>query len=140
MPRSLTIGVLTFACTLAAGSAFAHHEAAALGTVRITQPVMVGGAVLQPGTYQVRDTGEHVMPLPGQSEDAQTRIEFIQNGTVVGRDIAEVMTPEAGSSAVGTSGGGSTPIKVETLKGGDFVRLSTTRNGERLLIHLHVAQ
>jgi hypothetical protein len=138
MPHSRLIGILTLAGTLAAGSAFAHHEPAALGTVRITQPVMAGGTVLQPGTYDVRDTGEHVMPLPGQSEDAQTRIEFIQNGTVVGRDVAEVMTPEGGSAAVGTSGG-SARIKVEALKGGDFVRLSTVRNGERLLIHLPVA-
>lgn len=138
MSRLISLGS-AFAFVLAASSAFAHHGPAALGSVRITQTVMVGSTVLQPGTYEIRDTGEHAMPLAGQSEDAQTRIEILKSGTVVARDIAEVMTPESGR-AVGTSGGGAGRLKVETLKGGDFVRISTTRNGERVLIHLRVAQ
>ena len=137
MARFIGSVLLACACVLVADTAFAHHGPAALGTVRLTQPVMVGGTVLQPGTYEVRDTGEHTMPLPGQSEDAQTRIEFVKSGSVVARDVAEVMTPEGG--AVGTSGG-TGRLKVETLRGGDFIRVSTTRNGERLLIHLAVAQ
>ena len=74
--KMLTV-TLALACALSASSALAHHPTATLGTVQITQPVMAGGTVLQPGTYEVRDTGEHVKPLPGQSEDAQTRVEFV---------------------------------------------------------------
>ena len=125
---------LALACALAASTAFAHHPTASLGTVRITQPVMAGGTVLQPGTYEVRDTGEHVEPLPGQSADAQTRIEFVQNGQVVARDVAEVMPAAPG--AVGTSGGAATRLRFERLRGNDYARISTVHDGERLLIHL----
>jgi hypothetical protein len=110
-----------------------------LGTVRITQPVMAGGKMLQPGTYEIRDTGEHATPLPGQSADAQTYVEFVANGTVMARDIAELMQDEPGRP-VGTSGGTSSRPRVETLKGGDFLRVSMSRGSERLLIHLPVSR
>lgn len=130
-----TLGI-ALVCALAAGPAFAHHSAVSLGTVRITQPVTAGGTTLQPGTYEVRDTGEHTKPLPGQSEDAQATIEFVSNGTVVARDVAEVMT--AAPVPVGTSGS-SSRLVVQTLRGNEFVRISTNRNGERYLIHLPMA-
>jgi hypothetical protein len=139
MSRLISLAACALVSIFFASSAYAHHGPMALGSVRISQTVMVGGTVLQPGTYQVRDTGEHAMPLPGQSEEAQTRIEIVKDGTVVARDIAEVMAPEAGRT-VGTSGGAAARLKVETLKGGDFIRISTTRDGERLLIHLAVAK
>lgn len=123
------------------GSAFAHHPPSTLGTVRIAQPVQAGGALLQPGTYEVRLTGEHLSPLPGQSEDAGQRVEFVAGGKVVARDVAEVMTAE--SVAVGTSGSGdeaASRARVDLLKGGDFMRVSVTRGGERYLIHLPVAR
>ena len=137
MTKEITLG-LALVGVLAAGPALAHHGPASLGTVRITDPVMAGGALLQPGTYEVRDTGEHVKPLPGQSEDAQTWVEFLANGKVMAREVAELM-PTA-SVAVGTSGGSGTRLRVERLKGDEFVRVSTSRNGERYLIHLPYAR
>jgi len=131
--KTLTLS-LALAWALAPSSVFAHHPTAVLGTVRITQPVTAGGTVLQPGTYEVRDTGEHVKPLTGQSADAQTRIEFIQNGQVVARDVAEVMPAAPG--AVGTSGGAAARLRFERLRGNDYARISTVHDGERLLIHL----
>lgn len=135
------IAVLVFALGVPAVPAFAHHGAAgSLGTVRITSPVMAGGMRLEPGVYEVRDTGQHTLPRPGQGAEAQARIEFVRNGMVVATDTAEVM--ESGSSAVGTSGGtsgGASRLRFEALKGGDFMRISGTRNGERFLIHLPVA-
>jgi hypothetical protein len=122
---------------LAASTAFAHHAPASLGTVRITQPVMAGGTMLQPGTYEVRDTGEHVKPLPGQGEEAQTKVEFVSNGRVVASDIAELMS--SGTRPVGTSGGAGGRLRMERLKGDEFVRVSAMRDGERYLIHLPVA-
>jgi hypothetical protein len=116
----------------------AHHAPSVLGTVRLSQPVMAGGTMLQPGTYEVRLTGEHVLPLPGQSEDAVQAVEFVANGAVVARDAAEVVTAADGV-AVGTSGGTISRPRVELLKGGDFMRVSMSRGGERYLIHLPVA-
>jgi hypothetical protein len=123
---------------LTAGPVLAHHAAASLGTVRITQPAKAGGTTLQPGTYEIRVTGEHMKPLPGQSEDAVQQVEFIANGTVAAKYAAEVMTGE--DVPVGTSGGGTTRARVEMLTGGDFMRVSATRGGERYLIHLAVAK
>ena len=123
---------------LGAGPTLAHHSASMLGTVRITQPVMAGGKMLQPGTYEIRDTGEHATPLPGQSADAQTYVEFVANGTVMAREIAELMAGQPGP--VGTSGSSSPRLRVEMLKGGDFMRVSTSHGNDRYLIHLPVAK
>lgn len=128
--------VVGFTCVFGVVPAFAHHGASALGSVSITQPVLAGGKMLQPGTYEIRDTGEHVKPLPGQSEDAQAYIEFVANGMVVARDVAELMP--ASPRPVGTSGGAAARPRVELLKGGDFLRVSTYRGSERYLIHLPV--
>jgi hypothetical protein len=112
----------------------AHHGArGTLGTVRVTTPVMAGGTRLEPGVYEIRDTGQHVMPMPGQSADAEVYVEFVRNGMVVAREVAELIDPEG--TAVGTSGSNS-PARFEMLKGGDFARVSLTHDGERYLIHL----
>lgn len=119
-----------------AASVQAHHEPSVLGRVTMTQPAMAGGTTLQPGTYEVRLTGEHLMPLPGQSENAAQVVEFAVGGRVVARDAAEVI--ESDARPVGTSGraGG---LRVERLRGDEFLRISTTRDGERYLIHLAAA-
>lgn len=135
MTKATAVG-FALAALLAAGPAFAHHVAVSLGTVTITQPVLAEGKTLQPGTYEIRDTGEHVKPLPGQSDSAQTYIEFVSNGTVVARDVAEVMSGGA-PRPIGTSGGASN-ARFQMLKGGDFARVSVNHSGERYLIHLPV--
>jgi hypothetical protein len=128
---------LALAVTLFGAAVSAHHgEAVALGSVRFTQPVMVGGTMLQPGTYELRDNGMHGTPLPGQAADAQAQIEFLQNGMVVARDIAEVM-PAAGGRPVGTSGGGGRAV-VQRLRGDEFLRISAQAGNERYLIHLPI--
>ena len=140
MKRMITAGV-ALAVMLVAGPVLAHHAPSSLGTVRITQPVMAGGTMLQPGTYEIRDTGQHGTPLPGQSEDAQTHVEFVANGMVVARDIAEVMPAQP--APVGTSGatsGATARGRFEILKGDDFARVSMSRGGERYLIHLPMAK
>lgn len=136
MTKGISVAI-TLACVFAGGAVLAHHEQASLGTVTIAQPVLAGGITLRPGTYEVRLTGEHAKPLPGQSEEALQGIEFVQNGTVVARDAAEVIPGEP--ARVGTSGRSSTRLRVERLRGDEFVRLSTNRNGERYLIHLAIA-
>jgi hypothetical protein len=98
---------------------------------------MAGGKTLQPGTYEIRDTGQHGTPLPGQSADAQAVIEFVAEGAVVATDIAEVMPGVPG--AVGTSGAATTRLRLERLRGDEFMRVSAYRGGERYLIHLPIA-
>jgi hypothetical protein len=69
MTKRMSVAV-ALACIFAGRVVFAPHEPASLGTVTITQPVLAGETMLQPGSYEVRLTGEHVKPLPGQSENA----------------------------------------------------------------------
>ena len=126
---------VALACVLAAGPALAHHPASVLGSVEITRPVMAGGQMVQPGTYEVRLTGEHKEPLPGQSEDALQEFELVAAGTVAARDYAEVMTDDA-ARPVGTSGGAGAAPRVQLLRGGEFLRISAYQGGERYLIHL----
>lgn len=91
----------------------------------ISEPVLAGGSTLAPGTYEIR-VG---MPIEGA---AQRSVEFVKDGMVVAREIAEVL-PAAES--VGTSGTASR-VRVERLKEGDFVRVSFVEGADRLLIYL----
>src|SRR6185295_2686069 len=112
MTKVTTLAV-AFVCVFAAGPAFAHHGPSVLGTAQISDAVMVGDTALQPGTYELRLTGEHLAPLPGQSAEAGQVVEFVKGGVVVAKDAAEVL--EAPTSPVGTSGRQATRARVERL-------------------------
>ena len=137
MTKAGTFGI-ALVCALAAGPALAHHGPSVLGTAQISATVMVGGVPLQPATYEIRLTGEHLTPLPGQSEEAGQVVEFVKDGMVVAKDAAEVMP--APNTAVGTSGRSGTRALVQRLKGDEFLRVSMTKDGERFLIHLPLAK
>ena len=137
MTTTRTIAI-ALGAVLAATLAFAHHAPGSLGTVRIAEPLMAGDTMLQPGTYELRDTGEHLSPLPGQSPDAATWVEFVAGGKVIAREGAEMM--EAANQTVGTSGRApASRPRIEHLKDNEFVRISTYRDGSRYLIYLRPA-
>ena len=131
MRSALAFGI---GCMMAAAPAVAHHGPSSLGTVRFSQPVQVGGMTLQPGTYEVRLTGEHVAPLPGQSDEGEQRVEFVAAGQVVAKEVATVV-PVSTAAVVGTSGSQSVG-RVQKLKGNEFMRDSFNRGNARFLIHL----
>jgi hypothetical protein len=137
MKRHIIIRLAYVLSVLAAAPA-AYAATVTLGTVRITQPVLADGKPLPPGLYEVRLTDEVLPPNVGQSSGAERVVEFVKDGQVVGRDAAEVMAGE--DDSVGTSGRAASAAKprVELLKGRDFVRISTTREGMRFLIYLPV--
>ena len=120
-------------CVMTVAPALAHHGPSSLGTVRFAQAVQVGGTLLPAGTYEVRLTGEHLAPLPGQSEEAEQRVELVSNGQVVAKDVATVI-PVTTAAVVGTSGGPSVGV-VQMLKGGEFLRVSFNKGSERFLLH-----
>jgi hypothetical protein len=132
MRNTLVFAVATW---LAATAALAHHAPASLGTVRIAEPVMAGGAPLAPGVYEIRDTGEHRAALPGQSEESMVWVEFIADGKVVARDGAEILEASAEPAATSSRPASSRP-RVEHLKGDEFVRISTYRDNSRYVIYL----
>jgi hypothetical protein len=109
-----------------------------LATVRITANVTAGGTPLPPGTYEIRLTQERPASPPGQLSDSQRWMEFVANGRIVAREIAEVLRDDD-LPAVGAS---SQPVhsgsRVEMLKGGEFLRISIKRERERYLLYLPV--
>ena len=132
-----TIVHVALVLSVGAGVAAAQSASMTLGTIRITQSVLAHGQPLAPGTYEVRLTDESLPPNPGQSPDAVRVVEFVKDGQVVARDAAEVMTAEG--SVIGTAGRAGSKPRVEMLKGGEFVRVSATRDGMRYLIYLPMA-
>jgi hypothetical protein len=137
------ISLLVLAGVLSAGASGQEKQKpaadpATLATVRITQPVVVNGYPLAAGVYELRLTNEHPTPLPGQSSDAERWVEFVAGGSVVAREAAVVLRdddlPSEGASSVPARNG----TRVELLKGGEFLRISVRRGGERYLIYLPV--
>jgi hypothetical protein len=111
-----------------------------LAIVDITARVTAGGYPLPAGTYEIRLTTERPTPLPGASAHAQQRVEFLRDGKVVAREIAEVLDdddlPSIGLSSHRVTSG----TRVELLQGGEFLRISVKRGRERYLLHLTVTR
>jgi hypothetical protein len=113
----------------------------AVATVTISQPVVANGKPLAPGKYDVRIL-DHRPTLNGRSSETQRSVEFVQNGKVIGQEVAEVFEAErlSASAAVGTSRVATANAVVQTLKGGEFVRIAITDAAERFLIYLPTEQ
>lgn len=111
--------------------------AMSLGTVRLPKGVKADGKEIAAGSYQVRLTADEAKPdARGSSEKLERWVEFVKGGTVVGREVVSIV-PAAEAKLVQKdtpppSGG----AKVETLKGGDYVRIWINRGGNYYLVHL----
>jgi hypothetical protein len=110
-----------------------------LGTVHIPKGVKADGKPLAAGTYQVRLTPDTASPnAKGQTSSLERWAEFVKGGKVVGREVVTII-PQADVAKVQKD----TPphansSKVETLKGGDYVRLWINRGGNHYLMHFPV--
>jgi hypothetical protein len=129
----LTAGILALAV---ATSAYAQAKATSLGSVRISRAVTADGKPLPAGTYSVRLTDEKPAPVVGQTLDESRWVEFVQGGQVKGREIATVLTKEAVRQVKKSTGAAPGSVRVETLKGNDYVRVWINHGGHEYLIHL----
>ena len=125
------------AIVLIGGMAFAQPT---LATVRIGHAVLLNGSSVPPGTYQVRLTDDVATPAVGQSPRAEQWVEFLKGGQVVGRELASVIGAGEPSAITARPRGTTGTIKtdsarVEVLKGGEYVQVRITRNGERYVIN-----
>jgi hypothetical protein len=110
-----------------------------LGTVTLPRPVKIEGKSLAAGSYQVRLTADTPPPVVGQSPDGARYVEFLKAGQVVARDVATVV-PNADIVEVGKAPKPPTgTIKVQLLKGNDYLRVWINRAGNNYLIHLPTA-
>jgi hypothetical protein len=151
-----------FSCLVASsfgvGNAWAHHTVPGrmhpvMTTVNITQPVLAGGQPLAPGRYELIVTDESPAREAGQANESQRWVEFVRNGMVVARELAEVFphaeTPVGTSSPphrAGVRGGGpgvesgAPRAVVQKLKADDFVRVSVNASNARYLVYLPLSQ
>jgi hypothetical protein len=110
--------------------------AASLGTVHIAKKVMADGKPLAPGTYTVRLTNDEPKPAVGQTPDAERYVEFVKGGKVVGREVATVVS----AADIGKIAKGPRPkangSRVDTLKGGDYVRVWINHGGNNYIINM----
>jgi hypothetical protein len=108
----------------------------ALGSVHIPKDVKADGKALAAGTYQVKLTPQKATPdAKGQSASLERWVEFVKGGKVAGREVVTII-PQAEIDKVQKD----TPpkangSKVETLKGGDYVRLWINKGGNHYLVH-----
>jgi hypothetical protein len=147
----------TLAAALSAGEALAQHQAPkqqpvtaaeasvptgelALGTVRLPRAVTADGKPLGAGQYQIRLTSQTAKPeAVGTTEALERWVEFVQGGTVRGREVVSII-PQAEIGMVvkdaPPAAGGS---KVQILRGNEYLRVWINRAGNHYLIHLPVA-
>ena len=110
-----------------------------LGTVHIPKGVKADGKPLPAGTYQVRLTADTAsQEAKGQTKSLERWAEFVRGGKVAGREVVTIV-PQADIAKVQKD----TPpkansSKVETLKGGDYVRVWINKGGNHYLMHLPV--
>ncbi|MGE0041226.1 MAG: hypothetical protein AB7H88_02975 [Vicinamibacterales bacterium] len=108
-----------------------------LGTVTIPRTVMADGKPLMRGRYQVRLTAQAAMPaVAGQSMERW--VEFVQGGETKGREVVSIVPADEWDQLYGETGprpatGG---VRVEMLKGNDYLRIWINRGGINYLIHL----
>jgi hypothetical protein len=110
-----------------------------LGSVTLPKGVKADGKPLAAGTYQVRLTADTAsQEAKGQTKSLERWAEFVKGGKVAGREVVTIV-PQADISKVQKD----TPpkpnsAKVETLKGGDYVRVWINKGGNHYLMHLPV--
>jgi len=134
MKQLVLVGMLVGG--LAAGVS-AQKNADVLGTVHLTKKVMADGKPLAPGTYQVRLTSDSPKPAVGESPNGEKYVEFLRGGKVVGREVATVVSSaDIGKIAKGPRPKGNNSSRVDTLKGGDYVRVWLVKGGDNYLINM----
>ena len=107
-----------------------------LGSVHLAKGVKADGKALPAGTYQVRLTAQTPSPdAKGQSQGLERWVEFVQRGQVKGREVVTIVPQTEIAQVQKDTPPRANASKVETLKGGDYVRLWINRGGNHYLVH-----
>jgi hypothetical protein len=139
---------------LAAAPAFAQHKVPndqpktdaaptapagelVLGTVHLPKAMTADGKPLPAGTYQVRLTAQESRPdAKGASENLERWVEFLQGGTVKGREVVSIVPQAEVKNVVKDAPprAGGAP-KVQMLRGNEYVRVWFNKGGNHYLIY-----
>ena len=108
----------------------------ALGTVHIPKGVKADGKALAAGTYQVRLTPQTASPdAKGQTASLERWVEFVKGGKVAGREVVTIIPKAELDKVQKDAPPPANSAKVETLKGGDYVRVWINKGGNHYLVH-----
>jgi len=145
------VGIL--AGSLVAAPAFAQHKAPnqqpatdaaptaptgdlVLGTVTLAKATTADGKPLAAGTYQVRLTAQEAKPdAKGASENIERWVEFLQKGTVKGREVVSIVPQGEVKNVVKDPPPAAGASKVQMLKGNDYMRVWFNKGGNHYLIY-----
>ena len=109
----------------------------ALGSVRLPRAVTADGKALPAGTYQVRLTSQEARPdAVGTSESLERWVEFVQKGTVMGREVVSIVPQAEVKNVVKDAPPASGGSKVQMLRGNEYLRVWINKGGNLYLIHL----
>jgi hypothetical protein len=109
----------------------------ALGSVRIPRAVTADGKPLAAGTYQVRLTAQEAKPdAIGTTELLERWVEFVQRGTVKGREVVSIVPQAEVKNVVKDAPPKSGASKVQMLRGNEYMRVWISKGGNHFLIHL----
>jgi hypothetical protein len=139
MKHVIFAGIL--AATLAANAVPATAQTASkpgtsLGSVTINHKVSADGKALPAGTYQVRLTSDEPKPALGQSPESERYVEFVRGGKVIAREVATVVSNADVATLVKGPKPANGAVRVDMLKGNDYVRVWINKGGQNYLIHL----
>ena len=110
-----------------------------LGSVRIPKTVKADGKPLPSGTYQVRLTPQTAAPVAkGQTATLERWVEFVKGGKVAGREVVTIIPQSEIAKVQKDAPPRANSAKVETLKGGDYMRLWINKSGNHYLVHFPV--
>ena len=116
----------------------AAQSATTLGTVRLTRGVMAAGKALPAGSYSLRVSAEAVKTPVGQASDNVRWVEFVQGGAVKGRELASVVPSAEAPQVVKGTGPAAGTVRVDLLRGGEYLRLWAKSGSTHYLVHLVV--
>jgi hypothetical protein len=152
--RNQFVAVGILAGSLMAAPAFAQHKAPnqqpatatapaaptgelPLGTVHLTKAVTADGKPLPAGTYQVRLTAQEAKPdAVGASKNVERWVEFLQKGTVKGREVVSIVPQAEVKTVVKDAPPAPGTSKVQMLRGDEYVRVWINKAGNLYLIHM----
>jgi hypothetical protein len=118
----------------------APAEPLVLGSVRVPKGVTADGKPLPPGTYQVRVTAQEATPpAVGVTEKLERWAEFVQGGTVKGREVAVIVPASEVKVVAKDAPPPANGVRVQTLKGNDYVRVWFNKGGNHYLVYLPVS-
>jgi len=111
-----------------------------LGSIHLGKGVKADGKPLAAGTYQLRLTAEAASPdAKGQTPSSERWVEFLQRGQVKGREVVTIVPQSEIDKVQKDAPPHANASKVETLKGGEYVRVWINRGGNHYLLHLPTA-